>query len=229
VIDVTDEVLGAVDDEVAALLHGAGLHTAQIGTGLQRAQQLLGQHAGSFDFLLVRIQLLLHKIARGRDNYLLLFAEGKIHKLPLRAPRPSAQQLQLQPQLPDLPRRGPVTQFLWRFTDAAERRRHAQATALHGGQAHRESGDRRARGDRMALISSNDFINRFGDFLALLLYLFTPWTAINLIDFYIVRKGHYSIREIFNPSGMYGRLWHRLPRHDPILQYPDVPGTGGAR
>jgi purine-cytosine permease-like protein len=81
----------------------------------------------------------------------------------------------------------------------------------------------------MALISSNDFINRFGDFLALLLYLFTPWTAINLIDFYIVRKGHYSIREIFNPSGMYGRLWHRLPRHDPILQYPDVPGTGGAR
>jgi hypothetical protein len=89
VIDVTDEVLGAVDDEVPALLHGAGLHTAQIGTGLQRAQQLLGQHAGSFDFLLVRIQLLLHKIARGRDNHLLLFAEGKIHKLPLRAPRSS--------------------------------------------------------------------------------------------------------------------------------------------
>src|ERR1035438_10290512 len=63
----------------------------------------------------------------------------------------------------------------------------------------------------LALISSNDFINRFGDFLALLLYLFTPWTAINLIDFYIVRKGHYSIREIFNPSGMYGRWnWRGL-------------------
>src|ERR1035441_4982164 len=61
----------------------------------------------------------------------------------------------------------------------------------------------------LALISSNDFINRFGDFLALLLYLFTPWTAINLVDFYIVRKGHYSIREIFNPNGMYGR-WNGL-------------------
>jgi nucleobase:cation symporter-1, NCS1 family len=38
-----------------------------------------------------------------------------------------------------------------------------------------------------------------------LLYLFTPWTAINLVDFYVVRKGHYSIREIFNPAGMYGQ------------------------
>lgn len=36
-------------------------------------------------------------------------------------------------------------------------------------------------------------------------------TAINLVDFYIVRKGHYSIREIFNPSGMYGRWnWRGL-------------------
>jgi nucleobase:cation symporter-1, NCS1 family len=63
----------------------------------------------------------------------------------------------------------------------------------------------------LALISSSDFINRFGDFLALLLYLFTPWTAINLVDFYVVRKGHYSIREIFNPRGMYGRWnWRGL-------------------
>jgi purine-cytosine permease-like protein len=63
----------------------------------------------------------------------------------------------------------------------------------------------------LALASSGDFINRFGDFLALLLYLFTPWTAINLVDFYVVRKGHYSIREIFNPRGMYGRWnWRGL-------------------
>jgi purine-cytosine permease-like protein len=44
-----------------------------------------------------------------------------------------------------------------------------------------------------------------------LLYLFTPWTAINLVDFYWVRKGHYSIREIFNPRGIYGRWnWRGL-------------------
>ncbi|HEY0767545.1 MAG TPA: cytosine permease, partial [Steroidobacteraceae bacterium] len=63
----------------------------------------------------------------------------------------------------------------------------------------------------IALSSSSDFVNRFEDLLSLLLYLFTPWTAINLIDFYVVRKGHYSIREIFNPSGMYGRWnWRGL-------------------
>jgi nucleobase:cation symporter-1, NCS1 family len=59
--------------------------------------------------------------------------------------------------------------------------------------------------------SSSDFVNRFEDYLAILLYLFTPWTAINLVDFYVVRRGHYSIREIFNPFGMYGRWnWRGL-------------------
>jgi nucleobase:cation symporter-1, NCS1 family len=63
----------------------------------------------------------------------------------------------------------------------------------------------------LALGASGDFINRFGDLLAVLLYLFTPWTAINLVDFYVIRKGHYSIREIFNPDGMYGRWnWRGL-------------------
>jgi NCS1 nucleoside transporter family len=63
----------------------------------------------------------------------------------------------------------------------------------------------------IALSSSSNFVNRFGDLLDVLLYLFTPWTAINLVDFYVVRKGHYSIREIFNPAGMYGRWnWRGL-------------------
>ena len=63
----------------------------------------------------------------------------------------------------------------------------------------------------IAVSSSGNFVNRFEDLLDLLLYLFTPWTAINLVDFYVVRKGHYSIREIFNPIGMYGRWnWRGL-------------------
>jgi purine-cytosine permease-like protein len=43
--------------------------------------------------------------------------------------------------------------------------------------------------------------------LAVLLYLLTPWTAINLVDYFRVRKGHNSVREIFNPDGFYGQ-WH---------------------
>lgn len=63
----------------------------------------------------------------------------------------------------------------------------------------------------IALASSPHFAAQFGDFLVILLYLFTPWTAINLVDFYYVRRGHYSVREIFNPNGMYGRWnWRGL-------------------
>jgi purine-cytosine permease-like protein len=63
----------------------------------------------------------------------------------------------------------------------------------------------------LAAASTENFIAKFGSFLSVLLYLFTPWTAINLVDFYWVRKGHYSVREIFNPHGMYGRWnWRGL-------------------
>ena len=63
----------------------------------------------------------------------------------------------------------------------------------------------------IALDSSSDFLARFSQLLSLLLYLFTPWTAVNLVDFYLVRRGHYSVREIFNPRGMYGRWqWRGL-------------------
>lgn len=58
---------------------------------------------------------------------------------------------------------------------------------------------------------SKSLVGWFGDFLTILTYLFAPWTAINLIDFFFVRRGYYSIREIFNPSGMYGRWnWRGL-------------------
>jgi nucleobase:cation symporter-1, NCS1 family len=63
----------------------------------------------------------------------------------------------------------------------------------------------------IALDSSSDFLAAFSELLSVLLYLFTPWTAVNLVDFYLVRKGHYSVREIFNPRGMYGRWqWRGL-------------------
>jgi len=56
-----------------------------------------------------------------------------------------------------------------------------------------------------ALLIGSDFLTNFEDFLLLVLYLFIPWTAVNLVDYYIVRRGHYAIAEIFNPHGLYGR------------------------
>lgn len=49
------------------------------------------------------------------------------------------------------------------------------------------------------------FNSFYGNALIFLAYLFTPWTAINLVDYFFVRRGAYVIREIFNPRGMYGR------------------------
>jgi len=42
--------------------------------------------------------------------------------------------------------------------------------------------------------------------LTLMLYLLVPWTTTNLIDFFFVRRGHYSIVDIFKPNGIYG-IW----------------------
>jgi NCS1 family nucleobase:cation symporter-1 len=57
----------------------------------------------------------------------------------------------------------------------------------------------------VALISSESFLTNFENFLLLILYLFVPWTAVNLIDYYVVRRGHYAVEEIFKPRGIYGR------------------------
>ncbi|QGZ66707.1 purine-cytosine permease family protein [Paraburkholderia acidisoli] len=63
----------------------------------------------------------------------------------------------------------------------------------------------------LAFSATDNFMGKFGDFLGILGYLFTPWTAINLVDFFIVRHSHYSVREIFNPRGIYGRWsWRGL-------------------
>jgi nucleobase:cation symporter-1, NCS1 family len=40
--------------------------------------------------------------------------------------------------------------------------------------------------------------------LILMLYLLVPWTALNLVDFFFVRHGHYAITDIFRPDGIYG-------------------------
>ena len=59
--------------------------------------------------------------------------------------------------------------------------------------------------------SNAHFYAFYTNLLVVLLYLFSPWTAINLIDYYFVRRGHYAIKEIFNPNGIYGRWgWRGL-------------------
>jgi len=56
-----------------------------------------------------------------------------------------------------------------------------------------------------AIVGEAKFNVFYGNALVFLAYLFTPWTAINLIDYFFVRKGSYVIKEIFKKDGIYGR------------------------
>jgi nucleobase:cation symporter-1, NCS1 family len=40
--------------------------------------------------------------------------------------------------------------------------------------------------------------------LVMMLYFLMPWTAVNLIDYFWLRRGRYSIRDLFSPTGIYG-------------------------
>ncbi len=41
-------------------------------------------------------------------------------------------------------------------------------------------------------------------FLFIMLYFLVPWTAVNLVDYFFVRRGRYAIPDFFTPEGIYG-------------------------
>jgi NCS1 family nucleobase:cation symporter-1 len=63
----------------------------------------------------------------------------------------------------------------------------------------------------VALIGGQNAIDALTLALTIILYMLVPWTAVNLVDYFFVRHGHYTIRDLFNPRGMYGRwAWRGL-------------------
>ncbi|QDQ95337.1 cytosine permease [Rhodococcus sp. WB9] len=61
----------------------------------------------------------------------------------------------------------------------------------------------------IALLASDNFLASFSTFLLFLLAFFTPWSAINLVDFYFVTKEHYDVPALSDPDGRYGR-WNTV-------------------
>jgi purine-cytosine permease-like protein len=55
----------------------------------------------------------------------------------------------------------------------------------------------------IALFASAEFSGNVAIFLSFLLLGFVPWGAINLIDYYWVRKGEYNVEAFFAPKGIY--------------------------
>ncbi|GCE00292.1 purine-cytosine permease family protein [Embleya hyalina] len=63
----------------------------------------------------------------------------------------------------------------------------------------------------VAIVLPEDYLGSFNDFILMMLYGLVPWTAVNLVDFYLVRRGHYAVTAIFDPRGIYGRWsWRGL-------------------
>jgi nucleobase:cation symporter-1, NCS1 family len=58
-----------------------------------------------------------------------------------------------------------------------------------------------------ALLGKDSFIANYTNFILLLLYVLVPWTAINLVDYYLLRHGQYDVDSFFrHDGGIYGRV-----------------------
>src|SRR3984957_4027948 len=58
-----------------------------------------------------------------------------------------------------------------------------------------------------ALLGKESFLVNYEDFILLLLYVLVPWTAINLVDYYLLRPGRYDVDSFFRQDGgIYGRV-----------------------
>jgi NCS1 family nucleobase:cation symporter-1 len=58
-----------------------------------------------------------------------------------------------------------------------------------------------------AFLSKDSFLANYEEFILLLLYVLVPWTAINLVDYYLVQHAKYDVDSFFRQDGgVYGRV-----------------------
>jgi NCS1 family nucleobase:cation symporter-1 len=58
-----------------------------------------------------------------------------------------------------------------------------------------------------AILSKDSFLANYEAFILLLLYVLVPWTAINLVDYYLLKHGRYDVAAFFrHDGGIYGRV-----------------------
>jgi purine-cytosine permease-like protein len=63
----------------------------------------------------------------------------------------------------------------------------------------------------LGIVGGGDAVGALFSSLIVMLYLLVPWTAVNLVDYFLVRRGRYAILDIFDPAGLYGRWgWRGL-------------------
>jgi nucleobase:cation symporter-1, NCS1 family len=84
----------------------------------------------------------------------------------------------------------------------------------------------------VALYGYQSFVTNLSNFLDVLLVLFIPWSAVNLADYFVVRRARYDVGAFFLPGGIYGNFAWRglfayavgLAAEWPFVSQPDYTG-----
>jgi NCS1 family nucleobase:cation symporter-1 len=84
----------------------------------------------------------------------------------------------------------------------------------------------------VALLGYRSFVANLSNFLDVLLVVFIPWSAVNLADYFVVRRARYDVGSFFVPDGEYGRFaWPGLVAYAvglaaewPFVSQPDYTG-----
>ena len=59
----------------------------------------------------------------------------------------------------------------------------------------------------IGLLGKDNFLGNFSNLMLLLMCVLIPWTAVNLVDYYLLRHGDYDIDSLFEADGgIYGKL-----------------------
>jgi NCS1 family nucleobase:cation symporter-1 len=61
----------------------------------------------------------------------------------------------------------------------------------------------------IAILGEHSFLNSFKAFILFLLTFFIPWSAINLVDYYLISKEECDIAALYDPNGKY-RRWNSI-------------------
>ena len=89
-----------------------------------------------------------------------------------------------------------------------------------------------AAGVVTAYLGYLSFVTNLTNFLDILLIILIPWSAVNLADYFLVRRGRYDVASFFAADGAYGRFaWRGLLAYTvgiaaewPFVSQPDYTG-----
>jgi nucleobase:cation symporter-1, NCS1 family len=87
-------------------------------------------------------------------------------------------------------------------------------------------------GVMVAFFGYKSFVTNLSNFLDVLLVVFIPWSAVNLVDYFVVRRARYDVGSFFVADGAYGRFaWRGLLAYAvglaaewPFVSQPDYTG-----